>query len=74
MFAIDATVNGFAGGDLSVMSGVRVLIPYRSTITRSDGTPIVLGDGLYMVTGLQYIVEAPRNLKFTRMTLLQASC
>ena len=73
-FAIDATVNDFAGGDLSVMSGVRVAIPYRSDIHRPDGTPVVLGDGLYIVTGLQYIVEAPKNLKFTRMTLLQASC
>ena len=73
-FAIDATVNDFAGGDLSVMSGVRVAIPYRSDIRRPDGTPVVLGDGLYIVTGLQYIVEAPKNLKFTRMTLLQASC
>ena len=73
-FAIDATVNDFAGGDLSVMSGVRVAIPYRSDIHRPDGTPVVLGDGLYIVTSLQYIVEAPKNLKFTRMTLLQASC
>lgn len=73
-FAIDATINDFAGGDLSVMSGVRVAIPYRSDIHRPDGTPVVLGDGLYIVTGLQYIVEAPKNLKFTRMTLLQASC
>ena len=74
MFAIDATANGFIGGDLAVMSGVRVLVPYKSRESRSDGTPIVLGDGLYIVTGLQYVVEAPRNLKFTRMTLLQASC
>ena len=73
-FAIDATINDFAGGDLSVMSGVRVVIPYHSNIQRADGTPVVLGDGLYIVTGLQYIVEAPKNLKFTRMTLLQASC
>ena len=73
-FAIDATVNDFAGGDLNVMSGVRVVIPYHSDIRRPDGTLVVLGDGLYIVTGLQYIVEAPKNLKFTRMTLLQASC
>lgn len=73
-FAIDATVNEFVGGDLAVMSGVRVIIPYNTGIYRPDGTPVVLGDGLYVVTGLQYIVEAPKNLKFTRMTLLQASC
>lgn len=73
-FTIDATINGFAGGDLSVMSGVRVMIPYNTGIYRPDGTPVVLGDGLYVVTSLQYIVEAPKNLKFTRMSLLQVSC
>lgn len=74
MFTIDATANTFIGGDLTVMSNVRVIIPYHTNITRADGTPVTLGDGLYIVRGLQYTMEAPRNLKFTRISLLQVSC
>ena len=73
-FTIDATANTFIGGDLTVMSNVRVIIPYHTNITRADGTPVTLGDGLYIVRGLQYTMEAPRNLKFTRISLLQVSC
>lgn len=74
MFTIDATANTFIGGDLTVMSNVRVIIPYHTNIARADGTPVTLGDGLYIVKSLQYTMEAPRNLKFTRMSLLQVSC
>lgn len=73
-FTIDATANAFIGGDLAVMSNVRVIIPYHSDITRADGTPMTLGDGLYIVKSLQYTMEAPRNLKFTRISLLQVTC
>lgn len=74
MFTIDATANTFIGGGLTVMSNVRVIIPYHTNIARADGTPVTLGDGLYIVKSLQYTMEAPRNLKFTRMSLLQVSC
>ena len=74
MFTIDATANTFIGGDLAIMNNVRVIIPYADGVTRADGTPVTLGDGLYIVKGLQYTMEAPRNLKFTRISLLQVSC
>ena len=74
MFTIDATANTFIGGDLAIMNNVRVIIPYTDGVTRADGTPVTLGDGLYIVKGLQYTMEAPRNLKFTRISLLQVSC
>lgn len=74
-FTIDATMNGFIGGDLNIMSNVEVILPYASTgVTRSDGSLATLGDGLYIVKTIQYVIEAPRNLKFTRISLLQASC